>query len=132
LWPAPLLLFLLPLVLMLQAVFMLVVAYLFSTTTVFVRDVAQLIPILITMWMFFSPIFYFGLPPEARQYEWLLRVNPLFHLLAMYRAIFIFQPATLAGFPWHSLAIFTCVAFVVAFAGYRVFVRFKADFADEL
>jgi ABC-type polysaccharide/polyol phosphate export permease len=85
-----------------------------------------------TVWFFFSPIFYFGLPPGAEQYDWLLRMNPVFHLLALYRAIFIFEPATLSGFPWGSLAIFATVAFALAIIGYRVFVRFKVDFADEL
>jgi ABC-type polysaccharide/polyol phosphate export permease len=132
LWPDPALLALFPLVLLLQAVFMLGVSYLVSTVTVFVRDVGQLIPILITMWMFFSPIFYFGLPGEAQQYQWILETNPVYHLLAMYRAIFLFQPASLGGFPWTSLAIFSIVAFAVAIAGHWVFVRYKADFADEL
>jgi ABC-type polysaccharide/polyol phosphate export permease len=130
--PAWHLLPLLPLVLLLQAVFMLGVAYLVSTATVFIRDLAQLVPLVITVWFFFSPIFYFGLPPDAKQYDWLLRINPVYHLLAMYRAIFIFQPVSASAFPWASLGIFSAVAFGLAYAGYRVFTRFKADFADEL
>ena len=84
------------------------------------------------VWMFLSPIFYFGLPRGAEQYEWMLRINPIYHLLVLYRAILIFTPASLAHFPWASLVILAAVAFAVAFAGYRLFVRFKADFADEL
>jgi homopolymeric O-antigen transport system permease protein len=131
-WPSPALLPLFPVVLLLQAVFMLGVAYLVSTATVFVRDLIQLVPIVMTVWFFFTPIFYLGLPPGAEQYEWLLKINPVYHLMALYRAIFIFQPADASGFPWASLGIFAAVAFVLAFVGYRVFVRFKADFADEL
>jgi ABC-type polysaccharide/polyol phosphate export permease len=111
---------------------MLGIAYLISTATVFVRDLIQLVPIVMTVWFFFTPIFYLGLPAEARQYEWLFQVNPVYHLMALYRAIFIFQPADLGGFPWRSLGIFAAVSFVLATVGYRVFVRFKADFADEL
>ena len=37
--------------------------------------------------MFLSPIFYFGLPAGAEQYEWMLRINPIYHLLVLYRAI---------------------------------------------
>jgi lipopolysaccharide transport system permease protein len=132
LFPSPALLALLPVVLLLQAVFMLGMAYLVSTVTVFVRDMMQLVPIVMTVWFFFSPIFYFGLPEGAEQYEWLLKVNPVYHLLAMYRAIFIFEPATMDGFPWASMGIFAAIAFTLAIVGYRVFVRFKVDFADEL
>jgi lipopolysaccharide transport system permease protein len=131
-WPAPALLPLLPVVMLLQALFMLGIAYLLATATVFVRDLAQLVPIVMTVWFFFTPIFYLGLPPAAAEYEWLMKINPVFHLMALYRAIFIFQPATLADFPWASMGIFGAVALVLAFAGYRVFLRFKADFADEL
>jgi ABC-type polysaccharide/polyol phosphate export permease len=132
LWPSPALLALLPVVLLLQALFMLGIAYLLSTATVFVRDLAQLVPIAMTVWFFFTPIFYFGLPAGAEQLQWLLELNPVYHLMALYRAILIFEPATLASFPWDSMGIFGAVAFVLAFVGYRVFVRFKADFADEL
>jgi lipopolysaccharide transport system permease protein len=131
-WPSPAFLALLPVVLLLQAVFMLGLAYLVSTTTVFVRDVMHLIPIAMQVWMFLSPIFYFGLPAGAEEYDWLLKINPVYHLMTLYRAILIFQPASLAQFPWTSLGVLAAVAFAVAFAGYRVFVRFKADFADEL
>jgi ABC-type polysaccharide/polyol phosphate export permease len=131
-WPAPALLALLPVVLILQAVFMLGMAYLVSTVTVFIRDMVQLVPIVMTVWFFFSPIFYFGLPAGAEQYEWLLTMNPVYHLLAMYRAIFVFEPARMIDFPWVSMGIFAAVAFTLAIVGYRVFVRFKVDFADEL
>jgi lipopolysaccharide transport system permease protein len=131
-WPSPMFLAFLPVVLLLQAVFMLGLSYLVSTTTVFVRDVIHLIPIATQVWMFLSPIFYFGLPPGAEQYEWMLKINPVYHLLVLYRAILIFTPASLAHFPWASLAILAAISFAVAFAGYRLFLRFKADFADEL
>jgi lipopolysaccharide transport system permease protein len=132
LFPSPAMLALLPAVLLLQAVFMLGLAYLVSTVSVFIRDVMQLIPIVTTVWFFFSPIFYFGLPAGAEQYQWLLEANPIYHLLAMYRAIFIFEPASISLFPWGSMAIFAAVAVPLAIVGYHVFVRFKVDFADEL
>jgi ABC-type polysaccharide/polyol phosphate export permease len=132
LWPSAQLVPLLPVVLLLQAAFMLGLSYLVSTAAVFVRDVAQVVPIVMTVWFFFTPIFYFGLPPGAEQYQWLLEANPVYHLLAMYRAIFVFEPSSVAGFPWRSMAIFAVVACGLVIAGYKVFVRRKADFADEL
>jgi lipopolysaccharide transport system permease protein len=131
-WPSPLLLLLLPLVIALQAVFMLGLSYLLATATVFVRDLVQLVPIVMTVWFFFTPIFYFGLPEGAEKYNWLLEANPVYHLMVLYRAILIFKPTSFAAFPWASLGIFATVAFILAFAGYRVFFRFKSDFADEL
>jgi lipopolysaccharide transport system permease protein len=131
-WPSPALLLLLPVVMLLQATFMLGMSYLLSTVSVFVRDVIQLVPIVMTVWFFFSPIFYFGLPPGAEAYDWLLQSNPVYHLIAMYRAIFIFEPASFDRFPWSSMAIFGAVSISVAWVGYRVFMRHKQDFADEL
>ena len=118
-WPSPMFLAFLPLVMILQAVFMLGIAYIVSTTTVFVRDVIHMIPIAMQVWMFLSPIFYFGLPPGAEQYEWMLRINPIYHLLVLYRAILIFTPASLAQFPWTSLVILGRDRVRGRFAGYR-------------
>ena len=120
------------LVFLLQAAFMLGLSYVVSTGAVFVRDIVQLVPIVTTVWFFFTPIFYFGLPAGAEAFQWMLEINPVYHLLAMYRAIFVFQPAHLADFPWRSMAIFAAVACVLLAAGYRVFIRKKVDFADEL
>ncbi len=130
--PSPSLLLVFPAVLALQALFMLGVSYLISSVTVFVRDLMQIVPIAMTVWFFFTPIFYFGLPPDAAKYQAIMDVNPTFHLLRMYRAIFIFQPTSLADFPWNSFLIFGALALVVSFLGFRLFSRVKSRFADEL
>jgi ABC-type polysaccharide/polyol phosphate export permease len=134
-WPAVGLLWLVPVTLLLQGIFMLGIGLFLSATTVFLRDLVQLVPMAMTVWFFVTPIIYWRAPKP--EYQWLMDWNPARYLMDLYRAVFIFPPGILKGsapgdVPWRSLLIFAAVAVASLALGLFVFRRKKSDFADEL
>lgn len=74
-----------PIAVLMLAVFALGVALFVSTLAVFFGDVIDLYGLLLQAWFFLTPIVY----PESifpPQFAWFLRMNPLRHLLEMFRA----------------------------------------------
>lgn len=124
--PGPVVLFL-PL-LMLQVVALAVGAGLcLGILNVFIRDIGQVVPILLQLGFWFTPIVYM---PEIvpQQYRHLLAFNPLYSLVTSYQGALVFnrQPA------WESLApIAVLSALLLALALY-LFRRASAEMVDVL
>jgi lipopolysaccharide transport system permease protein len=134
-WPEPRYLWLLPVTLVFQGVFMLGLSLLLAATTVFLRDLIQLVPMAMTIWFFLSPIIYFRVPKA--EFQWIVDWNPASYMIELYRTIFIFPPGVLSGtvpesIPWKALGIFGACAFAALAVGLAVFRKKKYDFADEL
>jgi ABC-type polysaccharide/polyol phosphate export permease len=132
--------YLLPVVLLLQGMFTLGLAMLVSSVTVFVKDLQQTIPMLLTFWFFLSPIFYItkGIRSDAGAgYLWVVEWNPLRYLIEIYREMFVIYPGVspaseLGSVPWGYLGIFAVAALLSLAAGYAVFMRLRPTFADEI
>jgi ABC-type polysaccharide/polyol phosphate export permease len=79
---------LLPVLIALRIVMTLGLAWIVSTLAVFVADLSEVLSLLLTAWLFLTPIFY-----DAASAPGLLRgalvVNPLYHLVRAYRLIVI-------------------------------------------
>jgi ABC-type polysaccharide/polyol phosphate export permease len=117
----------LPLLLLLQAMFTLGLGYLLSALNVFVRDTMQVMGLLLTIWMFLTPIFYLvSMVPAGAQRA--LRWNPMLHLIEAYRAVFVDRVSPSPD----SLVVFGGVALGTLFLGYVCFARSKHRFADEI
>ena len=103
------------------------VAWLLSSITVFIRDIAQLVGILATILLFISPVFY---PVDRLPIIWqkLIYLNPISFIVDQMRRIAIYgeQP------DWTGLAIYTLIALAVAWFGLFIFQRLRAGFADVL
>ncbi len=150
--PDPLrLLWIVPLVLV-QALFAYGLGLVLATMHVFLRDTLQVITIVVTVWMFTTPIFWspelvIGFvdadtvkPLEGSDIEpylpW-LRLNPLYHLVYAWRCVLMSeQPAVVFGTFGDSLpqsfaivAAWALGAFVV---GYSMFILAQRRFADEV
>jgi ABC-type polysaccharide/polyol phosphate export permease len=127
-----------PVIILLQLVFTLGLGMLVSTLNVFLRDLRQVIPLLLLLWMFVTPIFY-GIEMveravvDGKAEAWmvtLMQSNPLYHLLALYRAVFSGSPETV--FPMMSLWIFAALATAMFVVGHGLFISCKGSFADEV
>jgi ABC-type polysaccharide/polyol phosphate export permease len=96
-----------------------------ATVTVFVRDAAQAIGILLTVGFFATPIVYpASLVPE--KYRPFLEANPVTHLVSWYRAAF-----TLHAMPeLRSIVYLTTFSLVAAVLGRILFLRARPHFAD--
>jgi|SoiMethySBSTD1v2_1073268.scaffolds.fasta_scaffold202601_3 ABC-type polysaccharide/polyol phosphate export permease len=123
----------LPVTVALHFVFATGLGMLLGAVNVFVRDVGQALPLALQTWMFFSPIWYRLDTIEKSGVSWLvtaMKVNPLYHLLAMYRGCFAYEEG--ATFPYESARVFTAIAFGVFLVGHACFHRWKGWFADEV
>jgi lipopolysaccharide transport system permease protein len=117
----------LPALLIPQLLLTLGAAWLIASLGVFLRDITQGISLLMTAWMFLTPIIY----PESivpQHYRLLLNINPFTTLVRSYRRVL------LEGAPpdWSGLAYFTVVALASFFVGYWWFARTRKNFADVI
>jgi ABC-type polysaccharide/polyol phosphate export permease len=126
-------LLLVPLLIVLQWIFSTGVAYLMSTLQVLLRDLQHLVPLLITVWMFSTPIFYsatlladksLGPIPAGL----VLEFNPMYWLIDSYQRTMLY-----GMWPqWNLLLRFAAVALVVFALGSRFLMREKRGFPDQL
>jgi len=99
----------------------------FSALNVKYRDIQQIIPFLIQIWMFVTPVIY----PKSlfgEKYGWVLLLNP------MGGVIEAFRPAVLGHMPipWQSLLISSAIGLVVFVGGIFYFKRVERHFADVI
>lgn len=61
-----------------------------ATFTVFFRDMMHLYGVILTAWMYLTPLFY---PAEILEGNlvWILKLNPLFHIVTMFRNIILYN-----------------------------------------
>lgn len=95
-------------------------AALFARLAVVVADLTNIIPYALRIWLYMSPIIwplsFFEQAPE--QIQTILRLNPMFGMIGMYRSALLGYPIVMADL-WWSLAWAT----VVGLVGITVFVR---------
>lgn len=120
-------LLLLPFLLVPFFVFLLGLVWMLSALGVYLKDLAQIIPIMVTVLMFMSPVFY---PAEAlpEQIRPIMYMNPLTPAIETLRAV-LFEgrlPSLIA----YGVALFVSIAF--ATLGFFIFKRLKVGFADVL
>jgi lipopolysaccharide transport system permease protein len=132
-----------PVVLLVQMMFITGLAMVLSAANVFVRDVMQAVPIVLTFWMFTTPVFYDPIAIQVAgqasgnadaqawaELAWTaMAYNPMALLLGIYRAIFSYG---LVPFPWAALTKLTVYAVGALWLGYAWFLRCKGRFADEV
>src|SRR5262249_417283 len=75
----------LPVPIILVAMFALGLGLFLSTLSVYFADVLEMFQILLSIWMFLTPIMY---PKDVipEQYRWFFNLNPMYHLLELFRA----------------------------------------------
>jgi lipopolysaccharide transport system permease protein len=98
-----------------------------SSLGTFLRDVQQVIPLLLTLMMFLSPIFFpMELVPE--RYRYLMYLNPLTLIIMQVRVVTI-----QGGWPnFIALGIYTVCSIILMYTGYWWFCRTRKGFADVI
>jgi len=117
----------LPLVILIQLLFMYGLALILSALAVQFRDLLHIVPNFLMVWFFLTPIFYpTSMVPE--KYRPLIDLNPLSHLIKSYQDIFYYGrgPSTL------SLVLLSGLAVALLFAGFSLFEAQKDLFAEEV
>ena len=118
---------LMPVIVVLQVIFILGLTYIMAVLGTFLPDVAEVMRPIIRGTFFITPILWpAGLLPE--HLSWIEDYNPLAYLVNAYRGLILWGelPGELATL---YFALFSVALFVVGFA---MFVRLKPRFADHL
>ena len=117
----------LPLVLIPQVMFTMGLCWFLSALGVFLRDTSQVIGLVLTIWMFCTPIFYpaSSLPGHLL---WLFEKNPLYLVVEMYRNVLL-EGTLPAAFP---LTILWAISLAVFWFGHNWFYKVKKSFADVI
>lgn len=109
------------------AVFSVGLGWVLSSVNVFLRDIQQIIGLIMMGWFFFTPVFYpASIIPS--QYQIVLKINPMFHMVEGYRL------ALLAGkvLPLCDFIYLGVSSFVVFGVGGVFFRKLKPWFAEVL
>jgi ABC-type polysaccharide/polyol phosphate export permease len=117
-----------PVVILVQLVLSLGLAFLVAALTVHLRDLKDILSNLLTFWFFATPILYpmVIVPGMGRQ---LLNLNPFTHLAVSYQEI-LFYDGPFGHWKW-LLALGVAAAGIFV-AGYFVFDRLRDSFAEEV
>lgn len=120
------LLVVLPLFMLLVGLFAVGVGWIAAALQVYVRDTAQVLVVVLTLWFWATPIFL----SEEKFPDWalmMLRINPLTYVVGAYRDLLLGRTLRLTDLAWS--AAFAIAAFV---CGGLIFRYMKRGFADVL
>lgn len=116
---------LVPLFVAVQAVLVLGLGFFLATANVYFRDTVHWVNAILLGWMFVTPIFY---PPAAypRQFQLLLQLNPLAHVVGIYQELILNQRLP----DLRQILVTLLFAGFVFVIGYSVFAHHRRRFAD--
>ena len=116
-----------PLVLIVQFILQLGIALVFSSITVYVRDLQHFIGVILQLFFYATPIVY-SVQTIPENFRWILKFNPMTYIIEGYRDIFYNQcRPDLKG-----LAILFGISIIVLIIGYMIFNKLQKKFAEEL
>ncbi|QKT04322.1 ABC transporter permease [Ectothiorhodospiraceae bacterium 2226] len=117
----------LPLILAVNFVFILALAYFVAAANAYFRDIQHFLDVLLRLSMFLSPVFYEAQRvPEAYQYWY--QMNPMVPLLEAYRAVLMYDTRP----DWERLAVVFLVSLLVLYFSVRLYRRAAVRKVDEL
>jgi ABC-type polysaccharide/polyol phosphate export permease len=125
---------LLPLIVLVQMLFTLGLAFLLSTLNVFYRDAQHIMETLLLVWFFLTPVFYSleDMPPRLigriNLHDLIYALNPMASLIKAYRAVLFEGTAP----RFRSMAVTSLVSFLVLIVGSLVFDHYSRVFAEEV
>jgi len=117
----------LPIIFLLQFLFTMGLVAILSALCVFLRDLQQLVTLLITLWFFLTPIIYPISMIQSETIQNIFLLNPMHNFVNLYRQIVLtgdFTPV--------NLQIIVPVSLLSYFLGGWLFMRIKHAFGDVL
>jgi ABC-type polysaccharide/polyol phosphate export permease len=117
----------LPLILCIQMVFTVGLAFMFSALCVHYRDIQHFLGNFLTLWFFMTPIIY-PLTQIPEKFRFTANLNPIAPLIFAYQDVFYH-----GRFPnFHQLFIVAVMAVFVYTMGSAVFEKYRRTFAEEV
>ncbi len=103
------------------------VGLIISATSVYLKDIANIISVLVTVLMYMSPVF-FPLSAVPEDLRIVCEINPMTYIIENIRRVVLY-----GEWPdYSSYVISICIAVFLSIFGYFVFERAKEGFADVL
>lgn len=96
-----------------------------SALNVQYRDIRYVIPFLVQLWMFVSPVIY-PVSMVPRKFQWVLALNPMGGVITAYRASLLKHQTI----DWFLLGISIAIILLVFVSGLYYFKRMEKTFAD--
>jgi lipopolysaccharide transport system permease protein len=118
----------LPVLLIPQLLFTLGICWFLAGLGVYMRDLGQIMALVLTMWFFITPICYQESTALSPVISAVMRKNPLYVLVRGYRAVFLEGHAP----EFVPLAKLWVIALVFFFLGHVWFYRLRKSFADVI
>lgn len=116
-----------PVVIAPYLIFVAALVMFFAACGVFLRDLSQIVSLLITVTLFLTPIFY-PLNAVPGAFRTVMRLNPLTSIVEQSRTVIVF-----GGLPdFVSLALYTLCALAALAMSFWLFQRLRPGFADVL
>jgi len=117
----------LPLLVGLQFLLILSLAYIIAGINVVFRDVGHLVVVVLQLMFFMTPIFYdASMIPD--QYQALYRLNPMVHFVKAYRSVLL----GMSEVDWWAIGIIGVISVVLLIFGRALFMRHSSRFAEEI
>lgn len=117
----------LPIIIIMQYILQLGLAFILSSLTVYIRDVEYLLNVFMMLMFYMSPIVYSAdMIPE--QFLPLFKLNPMFHIIKFYREILYYKEIP----NMTSVMLLFGVCILILVLGYLIFRTLEKRFAEEL
>ena len=125
--PLSLYMLLAPWVFIVYSAFSLGLAFIFAGLASVIRDLFQVLPILLQLLLYISPVIYpLNMVPENIRFFYI--VNPLGPIFASYQETLLYGKFTLLP----EMLFVSVISFIILIAGYLFFKRMEWRFADTL
>ncbi|MBI5591137.1 MAG: ABC transporter permease [Deltaproteobacteria bacterium] len=116
----------LPVVMGVHMLFTLGLVILIASLSVFIRDIQQVIGVVLSLWMYLTPILYpITMVPE--QIQWILYLNPMCMFIELYHQVLLCKII-----PWGMLMNCFAIAMMMFIGGVGFFGKSRNAFADVL
>ncbi len=99
----------------------------FAAANVTFRDLQELVPVMLLLWFYGSPLFY-RLEMVPAEFKWVILLNPMTWFLDLYRHIFYYEIPP----PLKVIMVSALLALIAFVVGYLLFVRLARTFSKEL
>ncbi len=114
-----------PVILIIQLVFIAGISLIVSAFNLFYRDIQYLLNLIILLWMYVTPIMYpIEIIPE--KYRFIFSLNPMAVIVNAYRQVLLSDK----GPNMASLGVAAFVSLTVFFVGFTLFKKMEGEFAD--
>jgi lipopolysaccharide transport system permease protein len=99
----------------------------FAAANVAFRDLQELVPVMLLLWFYGTPLFY-RLEMVPERFRWMMLLNPMTWFLDLFRHVFYYQVFP----PLKVVLVGAALGIGSVVAGYLLFVRLARTFSKEL